>query len=56
VKPGYLMLVADPKEVKMAQNNGDFTAKERRQVKNNLFLKGSLAQKNYDDKSVTLDQ
>jgi transposase len=39
----------------MAQNNGDFTAKEWRAVMKYLSLKGNLAKKkNYDDMSVTL--
>jgi hypothetical protein len=40
--------------MKMAQNNGDFTAKEWRAVMNYLTLKGNSAPKNYDDMSVTL--
>jgi hypothetical protein len=38
----------------MAQNNGDFTAKEWPTVMKYLFLKGNSAKKNYDDMSVTL--
>jgi transposase len=40
--------------VKMAQNNGDFTAKECRAVMKYLFLKGNSAKNIYDDMSVTL--
>jgi hypothetical protein len=39
--------------VKLAQNNGDFTAKECRAVIKYLFLKENSA-KFYDDMSVTL--
>jgi hypothetical protein len=42
-------------EVKVAQNNGDFTAIESWVVMKYLFLKGNLANKIYDDLSVTLD-
>jgi hypothetical protein len=38
----------------MAQNNGDFTAKECRAVMKYLFLKGNSAKNIYDDMSVTL--
>jgi transposase len=38
----------------MAQNNGDFTAKECQVVMKYIFLKGNPAQKIYDDMSVTL--
>jgi hypothetical protein len=33
----------------MAQNNGDFTAKEYREVMKYLFLKGNSAKNVYDD-------
>jgi transposase len=38
----------------MAQNNGDFTAKEWPVVIKYLFLKGNSAQKIYNDMSATL--
>jgi transposase len=38
----------------MAQNNGDFTAKECRAVMKYLYLKGSSAKQIYDDMLVTL--
>jgi transposase len=38
----------------MAQNNGDFTAKECRAVMKYLFVKGNLAKKVYDVMSVTI--
>jgi histone-lysine N-methyltransferase SETMAR len=38
----------------MAQNNGDFTAKECRAVMKYLFLKGSSAKQIYNGMSVTL--
>jgi hypothetical protein len=41
-------------EVKMAQNNRDFTAKECRVVVKCFFLKGNLAKKIYNDMSATL--
>jgi transposase len=41
-------------EVKMAQNNGDFTAKECRAVMKYLFLKGNSAKKMYNAMLVTL--
>jgi predicted HAD superfamily hydrolase len=41
--------------MKMAQNNGDFTAKEFRAVMKYLFLKGNSAKKIYDNMSLTLD-
>jgi hypothetical protein len=40
-------------EVKMSQNNRHFTTKQCRAVMKYFFLKGNLAQKNYD-MSVTL--
>jgi hypothetical protein len=40
--------------VKIAQSNGDFTAKECRGVMKYLLLRGKSAKKKYDDMSLTL--